>query len=266
MTNLCALTPAKLRSGLTIIAVLFVAVTAGHRAAYGFSFGITSNAFGSAGCNQCHGGGTTPQVQLSGPTEVVPNQTSEYTLEIMIGGGQNGAGFNVADSSGALATGGANSSTTQTLTNFTTRRVEVTHRGAKAATEGTVRFSFFWTAPAVPGTVSLNAWGNAVNRNGTTTGDQAARSSLAITVRDAAPTATPTATPSPSPTPVTGGCPGDCDDSGDVTVDEILIGVNIASGSVPVDACPAFDVGDDDAVTIDEILLAVNAALLGCPP
>src|SRR5579862_6261191 len=60
-------------------------------------------------------------------------------------------------------------------------------------------------------------------------------------------------------------CIGDCNGDGEVTVDELIVGVNIALGVANIDACPAFDRNGDGAVTIDEILAAVNALLIGCP-
>jgi hypothetical protein len=49
-----------------------------------------------------------------------------------------------------------------------------------------------------------------------------------------------------------------------VTVDELLLMVNIALGNANVESCPAGDVNGDGEVTIDEILRGVNAALSGC--
>jgi hypothetical protein len=59
-------------------------------------------------------------------------------------------------------------------------------------------------------------------------------------------------------------CLGDCDDRGMVTVDEILILVNIALGNAALSVCPAGDGNTDGQVTVDEILTAVNNALNGC--
>jgi hypothetical protein len=60
-------------------------------------------------------------------------------------------------------------------------------------------------------------------------------------------------------------CTGDCDEDGNVTVDEILVGVNIALGQRFVGDCPPFDSSGDGGVTVDEIVRAVNNALAGCP-
>jgi hypothetical protein len=59
-------------------------------------------------------------------------------------------------------------------------------------------------------------------------------------------------------------CVGDCDDKGTVTVDELVMGVNIALGTATLDDCDAFDSSHDGTVTVDELVIAVNAALNGC--
>jgi hypothetical protein len=59
-------------------------------------------------------------------------------------------------------------------------------------------------------------------------------------------------------------CAGDCSDDGSVTVDELLVMVNIALGNAPASGCQAGDVSGDGQITVDEILTAVNNALNGC--
>ena len=59
-------------------------------------------------------------------------------------------------------------------------------------------------------------------------------------------------------------CAGDCSNDGSVTVDELVMGVNIALGNESIRACMAFDPGGDDLVTVDELVKAVNNALSGC--
>src|SRR5262249_3496895 len=61
---------------------------------------------------------------------------------------------------------------------------------------------------------------------------------------------------------VTGGCAG----SGGVTIEELIIGVNIAPDNFPVSACPSFDYDGSGQVTVDELVRAVNAALTGGTP
>jgi len=59
-------------------------------------------------------------------------------------------------------------------------------------------------------------------------------------------------------------CVGDCNRDGAVTVDELIVGVNIALGTSSPDQCQSLDDNRDRSVTIDEILTAVNASLSGC--
>jgi poly(3-hydroxybutyrate) depolymerase/6-phosphogluconolactonase (cycloisomerase 2 family) len=60
-------------------------------------------------------------------------------------------------------------------------------------------------------------------------------------------------------------CAGDCNGDGEVTVDELLRGVNVTLGSVPVSACPVLDRDANGAVSVDELLIAVGAVLDSCP-
>jgi DNA-binding beta-propeller fold protein YncE len=60
-------------------------------------------------------------------------------------------------------------------------------------------------------------------------------------------------------------CTGDCNRDGQVLVDEVVLGVNLALGTEPTASCYAYDRNFDDAVTVDEILTAVSLALEGCP-
>lgn len=62
-----------------------------------------------------------------------------------------------------------------------------------------------------------------------------------------------------------GACTGDCDGNGEVAINELLRGVNIALGAQALDECAVFDVTADGAVQIGELLTAVNASLAGCP-
>jgi hypothetical protein len=59
-------------------------------------------------------------------------------------------------------------------------------------------------------------------------------------------------------------CIGDCNNDGDVTVDDLLLMVNIALGLAPFSDCPEGDSSGDGMITIEDILVAVNHALSGC--
>lgn len=72
------------------------------------------------------------------------------------------------------------------------------------------------------------------------------------------PTITPTADPSL--------CAGDCGNNREVTVDEIVIMLNIALGSANLDDCRAGDADGDGSILIGDLLKAVNRLLGSCPP
>ncbi len=79
------------------------------------------------------------------------------------------------------------------------------------------------------------------------------------------PTAGATDTPSGA-TPTPGiPCIGDCDGSGDVSIAELIRGVNIALGEADLSLCEAFDRDGNGSVEISELIAAVNNALSGCP-
>jgi cysteine-rich repeat protein len=63
-----------------------------------------------------------------------------------------------------------------------------------------------------------------------------------------------------------GGCVGDCDESGIVTIDEVIAAVNVALGLADLSRCAGGDANGDEAISIDELVEAVGAALNGCPP
>ena len=74
----------------------------------------------------------------------------------------------------------------------------------------------------------------------------------------------PISTPTPVLTPTPRPCAGDCGVDGAVTVDELVVIVNIALGTASVSQCSAGDVDQNSAITVDEIVNAVNRALNGC--
>jgi cysteine-rich repeat protein len=59
-------------------------------------------------------------------------------------------------------------------------------------------------------------------------------------------------------------CAGDCNGSDSVTVNEVVICVNIALGTSPVSAGSACDVNGNGSVVVSELVTAVNAVLNGC--
>jgi hypothetical protein len=88
---------------------------------------------------------------------------------------------------------------------------------------------------------------------------------LPIPSRPPSCTATPTPTVTPTPPPL---CPGDCNDDGKITVDELILGVNLALDRAGIDTCPGwFPPGGcpPDRGCVHLIVGAVEYALRGCP-
>lgn len=84
-----------------------------------------------------------------------------------------------------------------------------------------------------------------------------------------AATATPTAetTPQATQTPTQSGqvCVGDCGDDGVVSISDLILGVNILLDNAPVGVCQSFDPDDSGQVTVAELIQGVGNALAGCP-
>jgi hypothetical protein len=87
---------------------------------------------------------------------------------------------------------------------------------------------------------------------------------VATPTPSASATATASVTPTITPTPAAPKCIGDCPGAGSVTINDILILVNISLGGLPPSACPA-GIDQSRPVTIEEIVVAVNNARSGCP-
>src|SRR5262245_28746128 len=59
-------------------------------------------------------------------------------------------------------------------------------------------------------------------------------------------------------------CVGDCNDSGNVSIDELVLGVNISLGLQPLSRCTAFDCEDNQMVPVNCLIQGVNNSLNGC--
>lgn len=60
-------------------------------------------------------------------------------------------------------------------------------------------------------------------------------------------------------------CTGDCGLDGEVTIDELVLGVNVALGVAPAEACPAYPPCDVGPVCVADLIRAVRSALDECP-
>lgn len=150
----------------------------------------SSGKSGSQPCTMCHNGGAAPTVELSGPKTLSAGAKGQYTL-IIRGGAAVKGGMNVAvsNTTAALEAG----------TDLKKEGSELTHKAAKAFSNGELRFDFSMTAPSAAGTVTLFGAGNSANGNGDITGDQSATTTLDVTVT--APGGT-----NPEPEEPAGGC------------------------------------------------------------
>jgi len=76
-------------------------------------------------------------------------------------------------------------------------------------------------------------------------------------------TATQTRTPTATFSPVED-CIGDCDGDDTVSIDELVLALDIALGLVPLDDCNGLDVNGDQQISVDEIVRAVLSAVARC--
>jgi hypothetical protein len=217
------------------------------------------------GCHFTDPGTKAPLVRFDGPTQVDPGATVTYTFVVTSENPtvQIQAGLDVAASAGTL--GAVPGQQEQVLKNFSTMQGEITHTGPKDNDQnGEAAWQFTWQAPTTPGVYVLFGAGNSVDASTTDEGDEAAITMLMITVGSVAPTPTPSPSPAPTATPDAVACAGDCNGDGQVTVNELILGVNIALGSQPASVCTAIDTNGDGMVTINELIAAVTRALNGC--
>ena len=142
------------------------------------SAGITGNS-GKPGstqtCSTCHSGGSTPTVELTGPTTLAAGATGQYTLTITGGPGLKG-GMNVAVDNTAASLEYVEGTGIKKLSN------ELTHSTPKPASGGAITFDFTMVAPPSASTVKIFAAGNSVNGDAAQTGDMPALTSLSVTV------------------------------------------------------------------------------------
>lgn len=61
-------------------------------------------------------------------------------------------------------------------------------------------------------------------------------------------------------------CSGDCSGDGQVTIDEILLEIEIALGSEPAGSCDGSGSGEGGRTTVDDVVVAVNHATGSCEP
>ena len=60
-------------------------------------------------------------------------------------------------------------------------------------------------------------------------------------------------------------CTGDCDQNCEVRINELVTGVSIAQGGLPLAECAVFDTTGNLQVAVNELILGVTRLLRGCP-
>ncbi|HEY2746767.1 MAG TPA: choice-of-anchor V domain-containing protein [Polyangia bacterium] len=129
-------------------------------------------------CNQCHSGGATPTVSLSGPTSLPAGGSGTYTLTIA-GGAAVAGGLDAALDDASIAAG-AHLATVSPSTKLMSG--EVTHATPVKFSSGGLSFQFSVVAPAAARTMTLYAAGNSTNGNDSDSGDKAAATTMSIAV------------------------------------------------------------------------------------
>ncbi len=214
-------------------------------------------------CSQCHGvAGVFPNPVTAAPSTglVAPSQIYELTITMDPPvGGASGTGFWIANSDASGTTGA-------------TTNVFAGGAGQGVAGEWNVNM----TAPGVPGVYFYKVLGQSgpfgaagdpgfALYNIEVAGPSPSATAGEPTATGSPGSVTPTATPSPTPTTAVSACAVSCDGQPDVTVDQVLVGVNILLGDAHQSTCSGFDANADAQVTLDEVLFALDADLRGCP-
>ncbi len=162
-----------LRVGIALVLLVLGELVLDAHSLLLFSSGITGYS-GKSGvtCSVCHSGGTPPTVTLSGPTQLKVDERASYTITIS-GGQKAGAGIDIAKSRGRFFA---------TDSNTRVQNTEIIHNSPFVGDPISVAFDL--QAPPTPGTVTLYAAGNSVNRNGGTSGDAPATTTFVIQIID----------------------------------------------------------------------------------
>ncbi len=208
----------------------------------------------------------TSTAASTGTPPVVPSATSTGTRTATVTAQPTSTATVTAAATG---TGTVAPSLTRTGTRTATVTVIPTGTATGAASPASTRTRTATVTASATGTAPVT-----VAPTDTATGAPSATPTSTVNPTGSPPatlnaTATVTATPvGPTPTatdtPSARACTGDCDAAGGVSISELITGVNIALGSLPLDRCPAFDPSASGGVEINELIAAVNNALNGC--
>ncbi|MGH7786611.1 MAG: hypothetical protein ACRERC_07075 [Candidatus Binatia bacterium] len=243
INTLCRKDPRLLSHELSVALAFDPFVPVGRRR---FRF-VLFDIFGTV--DQIHGG---PVVRCTLPVaDDAPLGPSQLTVDRVLAGDQDGGlltgtlavnGVLVVDPEAPLPTATATPTTTRTVTDTPTATPTATATPTPTAVD---------TATA---TATATA-------SGTSTPTPVPTDTPPAT---ATPPPTATQPPSPTPTATPIGCVGDCNGNGSVSINELILAVNISAGTQTVAACPAIDRNRNGVVSIDELIAAVGNATGGC--
>ncbi len=131
--------------------------------------GITGKTGSGGGCS-CHGSGSSStSLSVSGNLTVEPGSSNNYTVKVS-NASQSKAGVNIAVKTDASA--GNNAGTLSAGSGLQSVSGELTHTSPANLSGGEANFSFSWTAPSQAGEYYIRAAGNAVDGDGSSSGDQ----------------------------------------------------------------------------------------------
>jgi hypothetical protein len=157
---------------LAIIFILGLTFTAISRS-NGSMTGLTAT--NSEGCS-CHGTSSNSNTSLtvessSGNFELTPGSTGTYTITVS-NSSESAAGIDIAVKTTETGSTNAGTLSPTTGSGLQTQSSELTHSTPKSLNNGSIGFTFTWTAPSTHGVYYLRAVGNAVNLSNSNSGDQ----------------------------------------------------------------------------------------------
>lgn len=179
---------------LTAFAIALLLAEANSGGVSGYSGGPPNHQT----CNDCHSGGGAPTVTLTGPGTLTAGQTASYTLTVSGGAGARaGIDIMVDEPQAKLNPSGGGVGI-----DFG----ELHQTSPASFSGGSVSFPFSLTAPPFAASLTIYATGNSVNGDGSTGGDRASATTLAVTVTGGSGMNPPviTTAPAAAQSPVTG--------------------------------------------------------------
>lgn len=170
-----------------LILTFFIALTMAFVVKWSSGIPGRTGSPGETTCTACHGGGNgTTIVSISANPSFISNQYvpgTTYTIDVTVANNSYtlfGFGCEILDASSFTNAGNMTTALSGVqFLNASNGRKNAVHTTPKSGT-GSTSFSFVWTAPTTTNSIVIYAAGNAVNGNGTTTGDQVGSTTLTL--------------------------------------------------------------------------------------